>query len=170
MSDLETKQEETTDPTYREVNFGRIVGDNSYELAVKHGKFEGTEEEYVEKEQKTFDDMVAYCESVKEELSGITPLPQKVLSRMNDLGEISSEQVDTIMESYGSSDAYHLTEDGKLVYTCSSGTELYIGMENEESGAQVRLGFTSGLMTRFKKDGVWGSWVVNTNISDGEVI
>ena len=41
----------------RKINVGRITGLSSYELAVKHG-FEGTEEDYVNKEQKIYNDMV----------------------------------------------------------------------------------------------------------------
>ena len=42
----------------KEINVGNIVGLNSYELAVKTGKFDGTLEEYIEKEQETYNKMV----------------------------------------------------------------------------------------------------------------
>ena len=170
MSEVINDTLNSTEPSYRRVNLGRIVGDNSYELAVKHGKFEGTEEEYVEKEQKTYDDMVAYCEALKSELSGVIPLPQKMSLRMNDIGELEEDQIDTVMESFGTNDGYHLTSDGKFVYTCSCGTNLYIGMENTDNGVQLRLGFVTGLSTRRKKDGVWGPWVSGANISNEEVV
>ena len=48
--------------SYREVNLGNIFnGKSSYELAVEHEKFIGTEEQYVEKEQKAYaDDGIVY--------------------------------------------------------------------------------------------------------------
>ena len=50
----------------RQLDLGRVVGLNSYELAVKLGKFKGTLEEYLDKEQQTFDNMVNYGEELKE--------------------------------------------------------------------------------------------------------
>lgn len=50
----------------RQLDLGRVVGLNSYELAVKLGKFQGTLEEYLDKEQQTFDGMVNYGEELKE--------------------------------------------------------------------------------------------------------
>ena len=49
----------------KEINVGNIVGLNSYELAVKTGKFDGTLEEYIEKEQETYNRMVEYADAIK---------------------------------------------------------------------------------------------------------
>ena len=166
----ENEENTNTTPSFREINLGRIVGDSSYELAVKHGKFEGSEEEYVEKEQKVYDDMVKFCNDMKLELSGLVPLPQKISSRMNDFGEVESNQIDDLIELFGGDDTYHCTSDGKLSYTCSCNTELYIGMENTQLGVQMKFGFTTGLMTRRKNDGNWGPWLPLVNISNEEVI
>lgn len=177
MSDLDTNtstyalsdDDTTTTPAFREVNLGRIVGDNSYELAVKHGKFEGSEEEYVEKEQKVYDDMVKFCNDMKLELSDKIPLPQRVSSRMNDFGNVDPQYIDKLMEIFSEDETYHMTEDGKLSYTCICDTELYIGMENSNLGVQLKIGLTTGVMTRRKNNGKWDSWVSLVNIFAGEV-
>ena len=111
----ENEENTNTTPSFREINLGRIVGDSSYELAVKHGKFEGSEEEYVEKEQKVYDDMVKFCDDMKLELSGLVPLPQRVSSRMNDFGEVDLMDIDRLMELFSEDDNYHKTDDGKLL-------------------------------------------------------
>ena len=165
----ENEENTNTTPSFREINLGRIVGDSSYELAVKHGKFEGSEEEYVEKEQKVYDDMVKFCDDMKLELSGLVPLPQRVSSRMNDFGEVDLMDIDRLMELFSEDDNYHKTDDGKLSYTCSSGYDLYIGMEDSDKGVQLRLGFITGLMTRRKNNGEWGNWLSLVNTVDGEV-
>ena len=56
---------------FREINIGRVTGLSSYELAVKNGTFEGTEQEYVDKEQKVYNDIVNLKKDFDESLSSI---------------------------------------------------------------------------------------------------
>ena len=77
-------------PTYREINLGKIFnGKSSYELAVEHGKFIGTEEQYVQKEQKAYDDIVKYGNNLKQELEGIMNVPDKITKRSRRCGKYS---------------------------------------------------------------------------------
>lgn len=55
----------------KEINVGNIVGLNSYELAVKTGKFDGTLEEYIAKEQETYDKMIEYADAIKADMESI---------------------------------------------------------------------------------------------------
>lgn len=60
----------------RKVDVGRVVGLNSYELAVKSGKFSGTYQEYLDKEMQTYLDMKNYADAamveISKQISGIT--------------------------------------------------------------------------------------------------
>lgn len=55
----------------KEINVGNIVGLNSYELAVKTGKFDGTLEEYIAKEQETYNKMIEYADAIKADMESI---------------------------------------------------------------------------------------------------
>ena len=55
----------------KEINIGNIVGLNSYELAVQTGKFDGTLEEYIEKEQETYNKMIEYADAIKADMESI---------------------------------------------------------------------------------------------------
>lgn len=54
--------------TTREIRIGKVAGLSSYDLAVKNGTFTGTLAEYLNKEQKYYNDMVAYGTELKEEI------------------------------------------------------------------------------------------------------
>lgn len=154
--------------SYREINCGRITGMSSYELAVKHKVFEGTEEEYVQKEQQVYSEMVQYGEELKQEVGDPTGLG-KIIPRLNDLGEIDSDSLDTVYMDYKENDKFQKTTDGKITYTCSCGTNLYFGMENETNGVQVRFGWINGIQIRTREESTWTDWASAT-ISKGGVL
>ncbi len=53
----------------REIRIGKVAGLSSYDLAVKNGTFTGTLAEYLNKEQKYYNDMVTYGNNLKEEIN-----------------------------------------------------------------------------------------------------
>ena len=55
----------------REIRIGKVAGMSSYELAVQAGTFSGTLSEYLNKEQKYYDDMVTYGEQLRSEINSI---------------------------------------------------------------------------------------------------
>lgn len=55
----------------REIRIGKVAGLSSYDLAVKNGTFTGTLAEYLNKEQKYYNDMVTYGNNLKEEINTI---------------------------------------------------------------------------------------------------
>lgn len=147
-------------PTYREINLGKIFnGKSSYELAVEHGKFIGTEEQYVQKEQKAYDDIVKYGNNLKQELEGIMNVPEKITKRMNNLGTMHSElSLDTVYVNNTSSDKVDYNEDKSLIYVCNYKSAMYIGYETEVDGVQLRLDFLTGLSIRHRVESIWGDW------------
>lgn len=70
----------------KKVNVGKIIGPSSYELAVKHGKFQGTLDEYLNKEMKTFDELKKYADGTKADL-------EKILSSLTDNSSNLSELI-----------------------------------------------------------------------------
>ena len=52
----------------REIDVGSVRGLSSYELAVLTGKFDGTLEEYIDKEQEVYDKTVDYSDRILAEM------------------------------------------------------------------------------------------------------
>ena len=52
----------------REIDVGSVRGLSSYELAVLTGKFDGTLEEYIDKEQEVYDKTVDYSDHMLAEM------------------------------------------------------------------------------------------------------
>ena len=157
--------------SYREINLGKMFnGKSSYELAVEHGKFIGTEEQYVEKEQKAYDDIVEYGEELKEELSGIKMVPDKIIKRMNNLGTMGTEiMLNTVYDNNKTSDKIDNYEDGSITYVCNYKTAMYIGYETDIDGVQLKLDFLTGLSIRHKYETNWSDWNTFVTAKDKEV-
>lgn len=157
--------------SYREVNLGNIFnGKSSYELAVEHEKFIGTEEQYVDKEQKAYDDIVEYGEKLKAELADISMIPAKIVNRMNNLGTLANELLlDTVYDNNKSSHVIDYNEDGSITYVCNYKTAMYIGYETDIDGVQLKLDFLTGLSIRRKCETNWTDWSTFVTATDKEV-
>ena len=55
----------------KEIRVGKVAGMSSYELAIASGAFKGTLSEYINKEQQTYNDMVTYGNTIKEEVESL---------------------------------------------------------------------------------------------------
>lgn len=157
--------------SYREVNLGNIFnGKSSYELAVEHEKFIGTEEQYVDKEQKAYDDIVEYGENLKAELASISMIPAKIVNRMNNLGTLANELLlDTVYDNNKSSHVIDYNEDDSITYVCNYKTAMYIGYETDIDGVQLKLDFLTGLSIRRKCETNWTDWSTFVTATDKEV-
>ena len=146
--------------SYREINLGKVFdGMSSYQLAVKHGKFTGTEEQYVAKEQESYDKMVEYGNNLKEEMDGIASLPDKVTKRMNNIGTIKDTMLlDSIYQNNTTSTKVGYNDDGSLSYTCNDNTGMYMGFETEQDGIQLKLDLFTGLSIRHRRQNTWSDW------------
>ena len=111
----------------KEINIGNIVGLNSYELAVRTGKFDGTLEEYIEKEQETYNKMIEYADAIKADMesilasvtNGSSDMSEVVLARDTyaTLGErlnATDKQIDIIIDRLNDalSNAEHISVTG----------------------------------------------------------
>ena len=75
--------------TFTEQNLGRVSGLSSYELAVKNGTFEGTEEEYVKKEQQVYQDMLQYSDN------SVAQMKQLLASATDQDSDTNAEIIDS---------------------------------------------------------------------------
>ena len=111
----------------KEINVGNIVGLNSYEVAVKTDKVDGTLEEYIEKEQETYNKMVEYADAIKADMesilasvtNGTSGMSEVVLARStyNTLGErlnATDKEIDIIIDRLNDalSNAEHISVTG----------------------------------------------------------
>lgn len=142
-------------PIYRECDLGVLDGMSSYELAVKYGLFKGTEEEYVKKEQQTYDDMVEYCEQFKKDMGMIE---ENIMKRLFDLGDIADIIKDNIYNSTVNNGT--IEEGDSISYTFRNDNSFYIGMEQDnEHGVQLRISWVYGLQFRYKNGTPeWSEW------------
>lgn len=142
-------------PSYREINLGNLNGLSSYELAVKNGTFSGTEQDYVKKEQKTYDDMVAYIENFKKQLGLINT---EAMKRLYDVGDVADMIVDNIYGAMVNSGV--ITSGESFSYTCRNDNAIIFGMEQSTMfGVQLKIGWNCGVLFRSKNDSpTWSSW------------
>lgn len=148
--------------TFRELNIGRITGLSAYELAVIHG-YEGTEEEYVNKENATYINMIEYGNALKEELKDYKNLENLVNNRANDLGVVDS--LDSIFDKYSTNPLFHMNSTGTFSYVCISDGSMCNGMETRTEGVQLKMSWLAGVQFRIKRDGEWKDWtsIVSSN-------
>lgn len=148
-------------PVYREINIGRVTGMNSYELAVAHGKFEGTEEEFVEKEMEMFHKVSEAADEVNKTVEDVKNISDYINLRMNYLGYITEPGIiDTILESYKIENSVVKDKSGGFSYTFNSTDGMYFGYEQDKThGVQARLSWVHGFDIRTKNDTeVWSDW------------
>lgn len=146
---------------FREINIGRVTGLSSYELAVKNGAFEGTEQEYVDKEQKVYNDIVNLKKDFDESLSSIQGAINNVGLRMNYLGYITEQSIiDAIFDTYLADETVVKDKSGGFSYTFNSEDGMYIGFEKSKVyGVQARLSWLHGLDIRTKNNlDAWSDW------------
>lgn len=165
----------SNEATYREINLGRVTGLSSYELAIKNGTFEGTEEEYTRKEQKIYDDVVEIKEEIEGTYADIRKVANHMGNRVNFLGYINEPLIiNTIYATYKSSDYIDRDRRGSITYTFSTETGLYMGNEVDEThGVQMRLSWTDGIDFRYKNgEETWSDWksgVYQPNIDTSDI-
>ena len=148
-------------PVYREINIGRVTGLSSYELAVKHGKFTGTEEEFVEKELGIFNDVNKAKEEVNKALDDVKSISDYINLRLNYLGYITeSGIIDTIFDTYRIENSVVKDKVGGFSYTFNSSDGMYFGYEKDSThGVQARLSWIHGFDIRTKNDSEsWNDW------------
>lgn len=146
---------------HKKVDIGRIAGLTSYELAVRNG-FIGTEEEYIQKEQKTYNDMVNYADDSKAEMnrliSSVTETLQSgegvaevIASRgeyttLEDRLDASDNTMDTILQRLSTvtggdivSDAV-IDDEGYLVLSLKSASEdaVHGNIELRKTESQIQ--------------------------------
>ena len=169
----------TNKPVYREINIGRVTGLSTYELAVKNGMFSGTEEEYVKKEQKVYDDVLELKNSIDTSLSDIRSTMKNIGYRMNFLGYIDeSKIIDTIFSTYRSADYVLKDRNGGFAYTFTTSDGMIMGTESDAThGVQMKLSWKQGLDIRTKDDSAtWSDWnssifqpvIKDEDVSDSE--
>lgn len=152
---------DTKEPVYREINIGRVTGLSSYELAVAHGKFTGTEEEYVDKEVELFNDITKAKEEVNKAVNEVKTISANINQRLNYLGYITeSNIIDTIFASYKIEDYVVKDKVGGFSYTFNSSDGMYFGYEKDNTyGVQARLSWIHGFDIRTKNGSdSWGEW------------
>ena len=150
----------------REINtHKKVVGKNSYEMAVEAGTFTGTKEEYIAKEQKIYDDMVEYTKTVKEKLDHVNNAQDL---RLNDLGLIELKDMDNIHALFKDNPNVNVFE-GVMNYSCrvnNAHLTMIIGLESETQGVQMSIDMLDGLCTRKKIDGKWERWMKLSYVSE----
>ena len=148
-------------PVYREINIGRVTGLSSYELAVLHGKFTGTEEEFVEKEMAIFNDISKAKEDVNTAVQDVKNISEYINLRLNYLGYITEPGIiDTILDSYKIEDSVVKDKSGGFSYTFNSTDGMYFGYEQDKThGVQARLSWIHGFDIRTKNGSEsWSDW------------
>ena len=152
---------DTEIPVYREINIGRVTGLSSYELAVAHGKFTGTEEEFVEKEMEMFNKITDAKEEIDQTVEGVKNISDYINLRLNYLGYITEPGIiDTILDTYKIDDSVIKDKSGGFSYTFNSTDGMYFGYEQDRThGVQARLSWVHGFDIRTKNDSeTWSDW------------
>lgn len=155
-----------SDRVTRDINIGRLTGLSSYELAVKHG-YEGTEEEYVNKENAVYNNVIMYGTELKQELSKYGDISKVLPSRMNDLGVV--ENMDNIFQTYSTNTLYHKNGNA-FTYTCINESSMCMGMETSTNGVQIKLSWLTGLQFRISTNNTWTDWKSIVTVSPAEEV
>ena len=150
--------------TYREIDLGCLDGKSAYELAKDHG-FIGSEEDYVNQQQKYFNDMKDYGESLKKEMGQVG---EQAMKRLNDMGDIEDVVRDNI---YNYTVNNGTTEEGDAIsYSFRNDNSQYFGMEKDSThGVQLRISWIYGMQFRYKNDTPdWSDWKTVIHVEDEE--
>lgn len=134
----------------KKVNVGRVSGYNAYELAVKTGVFSGTYEEYLNKEQQVYNDMVKYANNAKAQIDAIIAsltdtstspdLTELIQARgtytvLGDRLNVTDDQIDIILNRLNSIDPSVIDKETIII----SGNDKNVELRN--NGAYIQWKF-----------------------------
>lgn len=120
------------------IDVGRVVGLSTYELAKKHG-FIGTEEEFVDKESKVYDDMKDYADQSKVEMNRLIASATEAAQNTN-LAEVIAARggYDNLTERLSAGDAEISTILERLK-TIDGGGDIITGSRIDTNGDLILM-------------------------------